>query len=285
MPSVKESRVTKPKAKRPRSPIRRVSNKLPLVEKTNALSIEDFISQYVTPTTQTGDLAKENAIDQAHPSQDHTTRELIATPVEIYSAATISAADLEACLNLIEQTSGEAYAASSGGWSRTKKRKEMRLPDMKYLILRKIPNDFGDSSGEHAGVEKHSEDADKAASSPSKTSEHPSETPSKDVLGFLSFMVTYEDGKEVVYCYEIHLSPTARGRGVGNLLMNRMESIGRAVDLEKAMLTVFKSNESARRFYERLGYEVDEYSPRPRKLRNGTIKDVEYLILSKRLDE
>lgn len=125
----------------------------------------------------------------------------------------------------------------------------MKLPDMKYLIVR-------DTADEPTG---------------------------REVSGFLSFMVTYEDGKEVVYCYEIHLSPTARGRGIGKLLMGRMESVGRAVGLEKAMLTVFKSNGIAVRFYERLGYGVDEYSPGPRRLRNGTVKEPDYLILSKGL--
>jgi ribosomal protein S18 acetylase RimI-like enzyme len=146
----------------------------------------------------------------------------------------------------VEQTSGEAYDASSTGWSRPKKRKEMQLPDMKYLLVR-------------------------------------ADEPSARIEGFLSFMVTYEDGKEVVYCYEIHLSPTARGRGLGKLLMGRMEEIGRAVGLEKAMLTVFRSNTIARRFYEKLGYETDEYSPQPRRLRNGTIKEADYLILSRTL--
>jgi ribosomal protein S18 acetylase RimI-like enzyme len=96
-------------------------------------------------------------------------------------------------------------------------------------------------------------------------------------------MVTYEDGKEVVYCYEIHMSPMARGRGLGGLLMGRMEGIGRLIGLEKAMLTVFKSNVAAREFYRKGGYEVDENSPQPRTLRNGTVKEWDYEILSKRL--
>ncbi|KAF4761639.1 hypothetical protein N7455_000497 [Penicillium solitum] len=286
MPSVKEGRVTKLKAKRPRTTTRRVSNKIPLVEQTNALSIDDFIAQYVTPPTQVGDPAKNDATDQPTPSQGQQQQDMSPTPrVEIYSAATISAADLEACLDLIEETSSEAYSASPAGWSRTKKRKEMKLPDMKYLILRDTPNS-SDSSGQFPGENNDVDDNNASSPSPKESDESipSSGTGSPNVLGFLSFMVTYEDGKEVVYCYEIHLSPAARGRGVGRLLMGQMEGIGRAVGLEKSMLTVFKSNEIARRFYERLGYEVDEYSPRPRMLRNGTIKDVDYLILSKVLE-
>ncbi|CAG8228516.1 unnamed protein product [Penicillium salamii] len=213
MSSATGNRITKPKVKK----ARRVSKALPLVERTNALSAADFISKYASSEVDT------NA-------------------VEIYSSATISSTDLEACLDLVEETSSAAYASSSG-WSRTKKRKEMKLPDMKYMIVR--------GSGR--------------------------------VNGFLSFMVTYEDGKEVVYCYEIHLAGDMRGRGLGGMLMGRMEGVGRAVGVEKAMLTVFKSNGVANRFYERLGYGVDEYSPGPRRLRNGTVKEPDYLILSKGL--
>ncbi|KOS42212.1 hypothetical protein ACN38_g6889 [Penicillium nordicum] len=285
MPSVKEGRVTKLKAKRPRTTTRRVSNKMPLVEQTNALSIDDFIAQYVTPQTQVEDPAKKDATDQPTPSQDQQQQDMTPTPhVDVYSAATISTADLEACLDLIEQTSSEAYSASPTGWSRTKKRKEMKLPDMKYLILRDTLNNSSDYSGQVPGEKQSDINDNNPSSSPPKESDEPipsSGTGSPNVLGFLSFMVTYEDGKEVLYCYEIHLSLAARGRGVGRLLMGQMEGIGRAVGLEKTMLTVFKSNEIARRFYDRLGYEVDEYSPRPRMLRNGTIKDVDYFILSK----
>lgn len=183
-------------------------------------------------------------------------------PIDIYTAATIPNADFEACFKLIEMSSSNDYSGSGMGWSPVKKRKEMRLPDMRYLVLR------GGGERGRKGEERDSgteEDGD------------------MDVMGFLSFMVTYEDAKEVIYCYEIHLAPPAQGMGLGKELMMRYEEIGRRVGLEKAMLTVFKSNARALRFYEKMGYVVDEFSPSPRTLRNGTVKEPEYLILSKGL--
>lgn len=140
----------------------------------------------------------------------------------------------------------------------------MKLPDMRYMVLRQQTQE----KGEEESAER--DDADASG---------------RDLaMGFLSFMVTYEDGKEVIYCYEIHLSPALQGKGIGKRMMDLYEEIGRGVGLEKAMLTVFRVNEVARKFYERLGYNVDEYSPLPRKLRNGTIKEPDYVILSKPLN-
>lgn len=50
--------------------------------------------------------------------------------------------------------------------------------------------------------------------------------------------------------------------------------------VEKTMLTCFVHNRGARRFYERVGFEVDEASPRDRKLRSGKVVTSDYLILS-----
>jgi ribosomal protein S18 acetylase RimI-like enzyme len=94
-------------------------------------------------------------------------------------------------------------------------------------------------------------------------------------------MTTYEDGKQVLYCYEIHIHPSLQGQGIGRHLMALFEETGRRIGLEKGMLTVFKANSAATRFYERLGYGIDEFSPGPRQLRNGTVKEPDYLILSK----
>ncbi len=138
----------------------------------------------------------------------------------------------------------------------------MRLRDMRYILL-------GRTSLKHDAEAEAEAEASGELWVP--------------VSGFLSFMLTWEDGIEVIYCYEIHLDEHVRGRGMGKRLMGHMEEVGRKAEVKKAMLTVFKKNEAAVRFYERLGYEEDEYSPRPKKLRNGVVKELDYLIMSKSL--
>lgn len=144
----------------------------------------------------------------------------------------------------------------------------MKLPDMKYMILRQAETAAGSIPERDRNVQ------DKASDSDSEK---------ENIAGFMSFMVTYEDGYEVLYCYEIHLIPEVQGQGLGEVLMEKLEGIGRRIGLEKAMLTVFKSNSRAVKFYTRIGYAEDEFSPRPRRLRNGTVKEADYLILSKSL--
>jgi len=167
------------------------------------------------------------------------------------SAASMKPHVLEDCYQLVNKTSSAHYAASSRGWHPAKKREEMRLLDLKYVLPRRTAAMGRDGEG--------------------------------DVGGFLSFMLTYEDGVEVIYCYEIHIEELHRGNGLGRDLMGQMEEVGREAGVRKAMLTVFKGNGEARRFYGGLGYEVDEFSPRPKKLRGGRDREVDYIILSKSL--
>ncbi len=158
------------------------------------------------------------------------------------------------CLGLIEETSKADYDGSGKKWSRAKKKKEMLLPDMKYLLW--WQSDVGepiDPQADHG------------------------------LIGFASFMITYEDGHEVIYIYEIHFEESYQGRGYGGHLMDVVEAIGREVGVEKAMLTVFNSNRRAVKWYHKRGYDLDEYSPGARKFRDGTIKEPKYLILSKEL--
>jgi RimJ/RimL family protein N-acetyltransferase len=66
--------------------------------------------------------------------------------------------------------------------------------------------------------------------------------------------------------------------------MQLLDRIGRRIPgITKLMLTCYTSNQRAAQFYTRLGYSIDEYSPPPRILRNGTRVDSEYVILSKAL--
>ncbi|MCJ1412204.1 hypothetical protein MMC19_006297 [Ptychographa xylographoides] len=204
---------------------------LSLVESTNALPLSTFTGLYLPETHR--------FLQYTHPET------LTPYTISLQSSSSILSEDLSACFDLIASTSASSYAASSLGWHPRSKRKEMQLPDLRYLLVQ--PN------------------------------------PPLPLQGFLSFMVTYEDGKEVIYVYEVHLAESLRGGGLGKQLMGIVEEVGRKVGVEKAMLTVFVANEGARKFYGALGYGIDEYSPEERKLRGGVVKKPDYVILSKRL--
>lgn len=158
-----------------------------------------------------------------------------------------SGSDLEACFQLLKSTSIDDYKASTLGWSTAGKREEMLFPDMRYIIVRGKQD--------------------------------------KSVQGFISFMITYEDGYEIVYIYEIHLIEALRGQHIGSKLVTIVEEAGRRAEMSKVMLTVFARNHVGSRFYERIGYSLDAYSPEPRVLRGGVVKEPDYRILSKALDK
>jgi N-alpha-acetyltransferase 40 len=186
----------------------------------------------------------------------------------------LSDADFYACFDLIQLTSSQDYKKATAGWNPREKKKEMKLLDLKYFMV------------------KHG----------------------NQVEGFVSFMPTREDGYPVIYCYEIHLSATLRGyatpfifcdgalrplsfvftvhiafqalildrTGLATALMRLLEGIAAALPgTAKMMLTCFTNNRRALQFYHKLGYSQDEYSPQPRVLRDGTRVESEYIILSK----
>ncbi|KAL8773749.1 MAG: hypothetical protein Q9209_001517 [Squamulea sp. 1 TL-2023] len=204
---------------------------MPRIEHANSLPLAVYRVKYLPPCFDT---------------IPHNDEAQGAYSISFESSSSITAMNFEACFDLIAESSANAYAGSSIGWSPAKKRKEMKLPDLRYLLLI---------------------DSDKA------------------IQGFLSFMLTYEDGHEVIYCYELHLFQAVQRQGFGRHLMGLMEAVGKNAVVEKSMLTVFVENGAALKFYERLGYSKDEYSPEPRKMRNGTIKQPTYAILSKSLLE
>jgi len=88
------------------------------------------------------------------------------------TAADLTKSEIDACFNLIEFTSSADYKKSKDGWKPRSKRKEMKLLDLKYLLV------------------KHD----------------------NEVQGFTSIMPTYEDDYPVLYIYEIHLSSALQGQ-------------------------------------------------------------------------
>lgn len=164
---------------------------------------------------------------------------------------------------LIKHTSYEDYDTSSQGWDDKNKMVEMFDKDMRYLVVRLKDN--------------HGSNYEKQWSKDPKLDQ--------SVIGFLSFMITQEEEENVVYIYEIHISEYFRDSGLGRHLFSMVEHIGDVTGMDKAMLTVFKRNTHARRWYDSRGYSIDEISPRPRKLRGGRSIEPDYEILSKRLQK
>jgi|SouAtlMetagenome_1021521.scaffolds.fasta_scaffold13996_3 ribosomal protein S18 acetylase RimI-like enzyme len=65
----------------------------------------------------------------------------------------------------------------------------------------------------------------------------------------------------ILYLLQLQLIPQAHRRGLGGFLMHKLEELAREQSKSCVMLTVFKANTDAVRFYEKHGYEVDENSP------------------------
>ncbi|EUC38586.1 hypothetical protein COCCADRAFT_82713 [Bipolaris zeicola 26-R-13] len=177
----------------------------------------------------------------------------------VTSATQLKEEDLQACIDLVEQTSGADYRASRIGWNTRKKREEMMDKDMIYLLVRQANTNTVDEE---------------------------TTSPNPPILGFISFMFTWDDpphqDRAVLYIYEIHLSRTLRSQGLGSRLMTFVEAVARACSIEKTMLTVFVANEGAKRMYEKLGYGRDECSPVDRVMRRKVVR-AEYVVMSKKV--
>ncbi|PHH66991.1 hypothetical protein CDD81_4386 [Ophiocordyceps australis] len=163
--------------------------------------------------------------------------------LSLVRAGDLARPDMQACFDLIYATSGNDYRRSAVGWHPAAKKREMASPELRYVLVR---NDSG-----HIG-------------------------------GFASLMPTYENDEPVVYLYEIHLEPGLQGSRLGTHLMELVMQVADKIPtVTKVMLTCFTSNKRARAFYDRLGFVIDDSSPRQRKLRAGRTVFPDYVILSR----
>ncbi|KAK5992811.1 N-alpha-acetyltransferase 40 [Cladobotryum mycophilum] len=206
------------------------SQALSPIEMANKASSEDFIHDYLKP--------EPDWTEWTHPStQSHYTLSLL-------QSGHLSAEELKSCFEVIESTSGNDYRGSSLGWHPAMKGKEMRSPDLRYILVKDESN---------------------------------------IIKGFTSLMPTFENHEQVVYCYEIHLLPELQRTGLGKKLLGYLMTIAENIpSTEKVMLTCFTSNSSGLKFYDKMGFTTDDFSPRERKLRGGKVVMPDYVILSRR---
>ena len=86
------------------------------------------------------------------------------------------------------------------------------------------------------------------------------------LAAFVHFRFEPDDDDEpkraALYVREIQVAASARGKGLGKRLMSLLHIVAAGLDLDCVMLTVFKANAGAKRFYlDKLKYAVDADDP------------------------
>ncbi|KAJ3416053.1 hypothetical protein HDV05_003412 [Chytridiales sp. JEL 0842] len=215
--------------------------------------------------------------------------------LKIYRTAELPPELFDWAFQLVKSNLYHLYvAASDTGWTDRRKRKEMTEGSGFYIIAFLRPDKDGHStpSTESSSTPKPpppststsaippSSTATSSSSPPSDSSEiPPPPTFAKDEtgkitqpVGFIYFQFLMEESYDnhpdepddeapVVYCLELQLTPPTRSHGLGTHLMHLLETLGSHFGMRKSMLTVFKSNVGAMKFYKKLGYDLDGISP------------------------
>ena len=165
------------------------------------------------------------------------------------------------CLKLFEENMGELYKRSNWGLDVEGKRLEMEHKSARFLLILKKRNgtagevtEEGDDDAKSRGAkdarQRRADDTDDAGA---------------EVVGFAHYRFEVDDEDKpahpVGYLYELQISSLHQKHGLGRKLTALVERISSELRMEKVMLTVFKANGGAMKFYERQGYAVDESSP------------------------
>lgn len=142
------------------------------------------------------------------------------------TGGTLSPTDREWILESIKSSLKGMYETSTMKWDETEKQDEMVHADQRFLIA------WLGATGEK--------------------------------VGFLSYRWDVEEGRAVMYVYEVSVVEKFRGNGVGCALMLYAEELCRRQDVGSIMLTVFFCNRPAISLYrDKLKY--DAHSPSYRR--------------------
>jgi GNAT superfamily N-acetyltransferase len=96
-------------------------------------------------------------------------------------------------------------------------------------------------------------------------------------VGFAHFRYDMDFDDEVLYVYEIQIEDSYRRKGLGRFMMQVLELLAFKADMRKIMLTAFKHNPDAKRFFkETMKFEIDETCPL-----DDVYEQFDYEILSK----
>lgn len=143
-------------------------------------------------------------------------------------------------MDLITRNMKALYEKSDWGWKTANKEEEMFDDRAWYLLARDMDNEG-------------------------------------NLVGFSHFRFDMDYDDEVLYVYEIQLEDSVRRKGLGKFMMQVLEIMAFKADLRKIMVTIFKHNPGAQKFFkEALKYEIDETCPV-----DDVYEQYDYQILSK----
>jgi hypothetical protein len=105
--------------------------------------------------------------------------------LQLYTSSAIPAKILDSCFMLVATNMKAMYKRSSMGWSATDKKREMKHPSMRFLVL------FAEKEEEGVGARAKEEEW--------VDDDEGEDSGLGGVIGFASFMVTEEEGEGVIY--------------------------------------------------------------------------------------
>ena len=158
---------------------------------------------------------------------------------------------------LTETNMREMYE-QTWGWNSLEKRRELSDQNAKFVLVFTQKMKRGEE-GKEAKVALNTTDEDEDEEKPVAFAHYRFEVDDDDVAS--------------VYIYELQVEQTMKRSGLGRVLMRACEKIGCALGLKHAALTVLKTNQAARSFYAKIGYEETDHAP----------VDAHYVIMRKRI--
>ena len=156
------------------------------------------------------------------------------------------------------------YTQSSWGLDVEEKLNELQHSDARFLVVLSSNNDATDENAVTKIEAKNGDTTnDKAENLDINTIDNYEEC---TVHGFAHFRYELDDDNRpkfpITYLYELQIHPSMQKLGLGNKLMTIIELTSLRMQMKKIMLTVFRSNEGAMRFYKKKRmYDIDSSSP------------------------
>lgn len=174
----------------------------------------------------------------------------------IHSYSKLNSEIFDRLMELFELLMRDYYEKSSWGWNESEKLSEFKNKDTRFLIVTKPKKDTSPKSQILVDTVPTNDD---------------------EIVGFLNIRFEIGSSKDeaALYVYELHIHPEFQRQKLGTELMDLCVDLAQVFHMDKIMLTVFRANEEALKFYSKLKFSTDKSSP--------AVNEADYVILSRKV--